>query len=154
MRTILLSFKADVYAKVVSGEKIYEHRKVFPSGPIKAYLYVSTPIKAIVGIMYLDNKIQIESWKQKYSHDKKAQQRIEKYLERYIYAIEIKSFQNTNMITLEQLRLDLNRFIVPQMYYYIDNTELLKYLEANLVNVDDKIINDFSNITSEMICKN
>lgn len=47
MRTMLLSFKANVYKKVITGEKIYEHRKVFPNESIKAYLYVSTPIKSI-----------------------------------------------------------------------------------------------------------
>lgn len=56
MRKMLLSFKADVYEKVLSGEKIFEHRKVFPNEPVKAYLYVSNPKKAITGIMYLENK--------------------------------------------------------------------------------------------------
>ena len=41
MRTMLLSFKADVYKRVITGEKIYEHRKVFPDEPVLAYLYVS-----------------------------------------------------------------------------------------------------------------
>lgn len=53
---MLLSFKADVFERVKSGEKIYEHRRVFPDEPVKAYLYISTPVKAIVGIMRLDNK--------------------------------------------------------------------------------------------------
>lgn len=66
MRTMLLSFKADVYQKVITGEKIYEHRKVFPDEPIKAYLYVSTPVKAVVGIMHLNNRTAIEEWKEKY----------------------------------------------------------------------------------------
>lgn len=57
MRKMLLSFKADVYKKVLSGEKTYEHRKVFLNEPIEAYLYVSAPVKAIVGIMHLDNRI-------------------------------------------------------------------------------------------------
>ena len=52
---MLLSFKADVFERVKSGEKIYEHRRVFPDEPVKAYLYISTPVKAIVGIMRLDN---------------------------------------------------------------------------------------------------
>lgn len=56
MRTMLLSFKAEVYKKVLSGEKIFGHRKVFPDEPVKAYLYVSAPIKAIVGIINLSNK--------------------------------------------------------------------------------------------------
>ena len=77
MRTMLLSFKADVYKRVITGEKIYEHRKVFPDEPILAYLYVSAPVKAIVGIIKLENKISIESWKDKYFYDTDAIARID-----------------------------------------------------------------------------
>ena len=153
MRTMLLSFKADVYNKVITGEKIYEHRKVFPDAPIKAYLYVSTPIKSIVGIMHLNNKTAIESWKEKYSYDEKALERIADYLKHHKYAMEITDFQNTNKIPLEQLRIDLPGFVVPQMYYFIDDTPLLDYLEQNLMPYGEKIIHDFSHITSEQICK-
>lgn len=55
---MLLSFKADVFERVKSGEKIYEHRRVFPDEPVKAYLYVSTPVKSIVGIMRLDAMVE------------------------------------------------------------------------------------------------
>ena len=41
MRTMLLSLREDVYKRVLSGEKIYEHRKVFPDEPVKAYIYIS-----------------------------------------------------------------------------------------------------------------
>lgn len=41
MRTMLLSLREDVYKRVLSGEKIYEHRKVFPDEPVKAYIYMS-----------------------------------------------------------------------------------------------------------------
>ena len=61
MRTMLLSFKADVFDRVVSGEKIYEHRKVFPDEHIEAYLYVSTPRKVITGIMHLSNRVEIKN---------------------------------------------------------------------------------------------
>lgn len=53
MRKMLLSFKADVYKRVLSGEKIFEHRKVFPDEPIMAYLYVSSPKQVITGKMIL-----------------------------------------------------------------------------------------------------
>ena len=66
MRTMLLSFKADVFERVKSGEKIYEHRRVFPDESVKAYLYISTPVKAIVGIMRLDNRVQIDMTRQRY----------------------------------------------------------------------------------------
>lgn len=82
--------------------------------------------------MNLSNKTEIVSWKELYSYDKDAIKRNDKYLEHHKYAMEINEFQNTNMITLETLRKDLKRFIAPQMYYFIDDTELLSYLEKNL----------------------
>ena len=65
MRTMLLSFKPDVYARILSGEKLYEHRRVFPTESIKAYIYISRPIQAISGIMYLGNSTNLEDWKNK-----------------------------------------------------------------------------------------
>lgn len=153
MRTMLLSFKANVYKRVVSGEKIYEHRKVFPDEPVLAYLYVSTPVKAIVGIMKLKHKTNIENWKTKYSYDPATITRIEDYLKHYKFAMEIAEFQETNSISLDRLRSDLPKFVVPQMYYYIDGSELLDYLEKNLNPIGEKIVHDFSNITSDLICQ-
>lgn len=104
---MLLSFKADVFERVKSGEKIYEHRRVFPDESVKAYLYISTPVKAIVGIMRLDNRVQIESWKKKYSYDEATLSRIDNYLSKHTVAMEITEFQMTNAIPLEKLRNDL-----------------------------------------------
>lgn len=152
MRIMLLSFKAEVYERILSGEKIYEHRRVFPDGPVMAYLYVSAPVKAITGILYLDNKVQIESWKEKYSDDKVVLDRIEKYLLTQKVAMEIKEFRETNKISLEKLRSDLDKFIVPQMFYFIENSELLDYLKQNIVINGKHITHTFDNISSDMIC--
>lgn len=152
MRTILLSLRADVYKRVLNGEKIYEHRKVFPDEPIKAYIYVSAPVKAICGIMYLSNKTLLLEWKEKYKDDVECVKRIESYLPRSKYGMEINKFENTNEIPLSRLRKDLSSFVVPQMYYYIDNSELLEYLEINLAPDGRTITHSFDNITSDMIC--
>ena len=152
MRKMLLSFKADVYEKVLSGEKIFQHRKVFPNEPVKAYLYVSNPQKAITGIMYLENKKQISDWLEEYKYDSLAIQRVEKYLETQKVVMQITKFQPTNEIPLEQLRNELSRFVVPQMYYFIEGTELETYLERELHPTGKIIEHDFSNITSSMIC--
>lgn len=56
MRKMLLSFKPEVYDKIKAGVKIFEHRRNFPNEPIMAYMYVSSPIKAVTGIVYLDNE--------------------------------------------------------------------------------------------------
>ncbi len=153
MRTMLLSFKADVFERVLLGEKIYEHRKVFPDEPIEAYLYVSAPIKAIKGIMHLNNKTEIESWKQKYSYDKDALKRIGEYLQHHRYAMEITDFQNTIEIPLQKLREDVPDFVVPQMYYFIDDSFLLNYLKNNLKYEGKIITHDFHNVVSSQICQ-
>ncbi len=153
MRTMLLSFRADVFQRVLSGEKIYEHRKVFPDEPIEAYLYVSTPVKAIKGIMHLNNKTSLEIWKQQYSYDKDAVKRIDDYLLLHKYAMEISDFQNTTEISLQRLREDVPGFVVPQMYYFIDDSYLLDYLKRNLKADGKLIVHDFSAIDSSQICK-
>lgn len=153
MRTILMSLKKDVYDRVLSGEKIYEHRKVFPAEPVKAYIYVSTPIKAICGIMYLNNKTSLLDWKKKFNYDSDAIKRIDSYLKNYKFGMEITRFENTNAIPLDKLRNDLSKFIVPQMYYFIEDSELLSYLETNLIPDGTVVTHLYDNITSDMICK-
>lgn len=54
---MLLSFRPDVYEKIKSGVKIFEHRRNFPDEPIMAYMYVSSPMKAITGVVYLGKGI-------------------------------------------------------------------------------------------------
>ena len=152
MRTLLLSLKPDVFRTVLSGEKIYEHRRAFPDEFVEAYIYVSRPIQALAGVMYLDNRVSLIDWKKKFSYDKEAVSRIEKYMERHKVAMEIQKFQNTIRIHLSDIKDVFPNFLIPQMYYYLDNTPLLKYLRENLKPVGEPITHDFNNITSDMIC--
>ena len=152
MKTVLISLKPEVFQAILSGEKIYEHRRVFPDGPVKAYIYISSPIQAIGGILYLDNKVKIEEWKTKYSYDRAAIERIDKYLERYQVAMEIRRFQNTNKIFLNDIRQEFPDFLIPQMYYYLDELPLLEYLENNLKPIDYEITHEFQNVSSNLIC--
>ena len=94
MRAMLLSLWEYVYKKVLSGEKIYEHRKVFPDKPVKTYIYVSSPMKAICGIMYLSNKTSLLDWKKKYEDDPECIKRIDDYLLQYKFGVEINRFEN------------------------------------------------------------
>ena len=154
MRTMLLSFKPEVFEKIKSGEKIFEHRRVFPNEPIKAFIYVSRPIQAIMGIVYLNNRVDIESWKEQYSYDSDALKRIDKYLLQYRVAVQIKEFQNTSAITLNELKNKFPNFLIPQMYYFLDDLPLLKFLESNLKELDQPIKHNFDYIDSSLICVN
>lgn len=152
MRKMLLSFSADVFERIQTGDKIYEHRRTFPNEPIEAYLYVSRPVQSITGKLILKNRVEIVDWKEKFFDDKDAIKRIDEYLKHYRYAMEISEYRETNSIHLSQLRRELEKFIVPQMYYYLDNTELLSYLDKCFFETGKVIKHDFSNITSNLIC--
>nr|DAP44655.1 MAG TPA: helix-turn-helix domain-containing protein [Caudoviricetes sp.] len=152
MRTMLLSFKPSVYEKIRTGIKIFEHRRSFPNEPIKAYMYVSSPICAITGIVYLGRRHELKDWEREFVSDKDAVERIKKYRELYNYAMEIVEFQETTEILLSQLRTDIEGFIAPQMYYYLDGKPLLAYLEDKLESKEINIKHTFENITSSQVC--
>ena len=152
MRTMLLSFKPSVYEKIRTGIKIFEHRRSFPNEPIKAYMYVSSPICAITGIVYLGRRHELKDWEREFASDKDAGERIKKYRELYNYAMEIVEFQETTEISLSQLRTDIEGFIAPQMYYYLDGKPLLTYLEDKLESKEINIKHTFENITSSQVC--
>ena len=149
---MLLSFKPEVYEKIKSGKKKFEHRRNFPDESIMAYMYVSAPIKAIKGIVYLGKRHLLSDWKEEFKNDKEAVVRIEKYQELYRYAMEIDEFQDTAEISLGDLRRDIPGFVAPQMYIYLDGTELLDYIENKIEKLDGYIVHDYSVIKSAEVC--
>ena len=153
MRTMLLSLKPDIYNQIATEKKIFEHRKVFPDEPIKAYIYISRPVQSIAGVMILDNKTPLESWKNLFANDKEAILRIDDFMSRNKYTMQIKQFQDTNRIPLALIKEFEPTFVIPQMYYFIDGSNLLSYLEQNLFPQGDLITHDFSEITSDMVCR-
>ena len=92
MRTMLLSIKPSVYEKIKDGYKIFEHRRSFPNEPIKAYMYVSSPVYAITGILYTGKRHRLSDWRNEYCYDSKAVERISEYEKHYRFAMEIKEF--------------------------------------------------------------
>mgnify|MGYP004516407133 FL=1 len=152
MRKMLLSFKPEVYDKIRAGIKIFEHRRNFPDEPIMAYMYVSSPIKAVMGIVYLDNRHDLSQWKKKYAYDLDTVKRIENYEKSYRYAMEILEFQETSKISLAELREKVPGFVAPQMYIYLDNTDLLQYIEKSIQYKGVNIKNRFDEINVKHIC--
>lgn len=152
MRKMLLSFKPEVYEKIKSGKKIFEHRRNFPDEPIMAYMYVSSPVKAVTGIVYLGKRHLLSDWREEFKNDKAAVVRIEKYQELYRYAMEINEFQETTEISLGALRRDVSGFVAPQMYIYLDGTELLDYIENKIEKLDGCTVHDYSVIKSNEVC--
>ena len=151
---MLLSFRPDVYEKIKSGQKIFEHRRNFPDEPIMAYMYISSPVKAITGVVYLGKRHCLSDWLEYYKEDSNAVTRIKEYMEtyHYRYAMEIDSFQETSQISLDDLRENIPGFVAPQMYIYLDGTELLEYIESNLKMIDLQVEHSFERIEACQVC--
>ena len=149
---MLLSFKPEVYEEIKSGKKIFEHRRNFPDEPIVAYMYVSAPVKAITGIVYLGKRHLLSDWHEEFKDDKDAVARIEKYQESYRYAMEIDEFQETTEISLNDLRRDIPGFYAPQMYIYLDGTQLLEYIEKHIIKKSITVKHEFDYIVSNEVC--
>ena len=154
MRTMLLSFKPEWYNRIKDGSKIFEYRRTFPDEEILAYMYVSSPMKMIVGKIHLGRKIDINVWKDKYKDDLEVCDRIDDFLTRHTYAMPILSFQMTNEIDLETLRKFKSDFVCPQMYYYLEKyPELFEFIKNNATDVGELRCNSFENIAKEDICR-
>lgn len=94
------------------------------------------------------------TWLDKFSdRPQNARDRINDYLLDCNYAAPIKRFQPINKISLEKSRKDNPRFIVPRMYYYLDNHPLLEYLEKEIVFDSEEIVPSFDVINDDGICQ-
>ncbi len=149
---MLLSFRPEVYDKIKAGVKIFEHRRNFPDEPIMAYMYVSSPVKAITGIVYLGKRHLLSDWKEEFKYDKDAVDRIEEYEKSYRYVMEILEFQETSEISLDELRKNAPGFVAPQMYVYLNNTDLGQYIEKVIEYREVNIKHNFDKINENLIC--
>ncbi len=156
MREILLSMQPFWFDKVMSSEKIYEYRNRFPNEEIKAYIYVSSPVQAIAGILYLDRRIEVNSWKENYYADKGVIERIDMRKDRNKYAMPISSLQSIENITINMMSKKVKKFIIPESYYYLNNypeiREAIYYYEKQIGNPVKNDRDRFSD--SREICRN
>lgn len=154
MKTMLLSFKPEWYEKIKDGSKIFEYRRSFADEEVMAYMYVSTPMKMVVGKIHLGKRIDINTWKDEYKEQDEVISRIDEFVERHKYVMPVISFQMTKEITLEELRAFNSKFVCPQMYYYLDKyPELFEFINASATNVGTLQINSFDNLSADEICR-
>lgn len=155
MRTMLLSLKPEIFELIRKGQKIFEYRHQFYTEAINAYLYISKPVQKIVGYIEFDKRINLEDWKEKYKNNTEISSRIGDYISRnYKYAMPINRFRMTTEITLQDLKKDLKRFIIPESYYYLDNFgELENYIKRNIKFTGEILENNFEKIDEINICR-
>lgn len=149
----VMSFWPSVYNRICDQTKLLEYRRRFPKNCEYAYMYVSSPVKAICGIVYFGKKYDLEDWKKEYSYDSEIIKRIDKYLDNYKYAYEIKAIQKIKPITLKSLRENNDGFVAPQSYLLLNNfPELAKYIKSQEEFIDEVITNDLVDLLPNNIC--
>ena len=149
----VMSFWPSVYNRICDQTKLLEYRRRFPKNCEYAYMYVSSPVKAICGIVYFGKKYDLEEWKKEYAYDSEILKRIDKYLDNYKYAYEIKAIQKIKPITLKSLRENNDGFVAPQSYFLLNNfPELAKYIKSQEDFIDEVITNDLVDLLPNNIC--
>lgn len=139
--SILLSLKEKYFNEIKSGIKRYEYRKRYVDMPSVAYIYCSSPTKAIKGIIKFDTPIigtpeEISDISERETGEGALTAEYLKGKEKG-YAIPVISWEEIEPVTLSTLKHDIPNFIPPQSYYRLDNKpKLHQYLESKRLKDD------------------
>lgn len=154
MREILLSMKPEWFNMVISGQKKYEYRKHFPNEPIRAYIYVSAPVKAVEAIIEFGNRIDLSVLKET-CEAQEMKDRVCYYLKNNNYAIPVIKVFRINKISLDELREGVGGFIAPQMYYFLkEETALTSFLHDKVRIIGQPICDNLlEEISIDEMCK-
>lgn len=130
-KEIFLSFKSDYFRPILYGIKKYEYRKRFTNEPVIAYLYLSSPIQEVVGIMDLGIPLNIKNVSATID-DPKILKTINLAIDSGDkLAIPILSFTLFKKpVPLDKIKEIYPDFFVPHSYIYLKNKpRLLEYLQ-------------------------
>lgn len=131
---LLLSLHPGPYDQIKSGRKKYEYRRKFIDGPSRAFIYVTSPVKAISGLIEIGAPI-IDTPKRIAEIAEKEKCGSGHGTKEYLnglekgYAIPILSFWEIKPVGLEELR-EKFQFSAPQSYMYLSHKpHLLLFLK-------------------------
>lgn len=154
MRTIFLSFSPKYYDVLQSGAKIYEYRKRFCDEAVRAYIYLGKPVRKVVGIAWLGERISLEYWERVYFENKDVLRRIKNYSTRNKYVMPILKYQQIEPIDINCIKENFPEFYIPLSFRNLDEGSiLLNFIEDNTVYKDKPIIHDFENVSEDRICE-
>ena len=132
---ILLSLHESYFEEIKKGIKRYEYRKRYVKQPSFAYIYCTSPAKAVKGIVVFDTPIigspeLISEISEKETGEGALTAEYLKGSNKG-HAIPVVSWQEIEPISLDELRAHIAGFVPHQSYYRLDNKpELLEYLKS------------------------
>lgn len=132
-RSIFLSFRPEYFRPILYGIKKYEYRKRFCKEPVTAYLYLSSPVQEVVGIVRLLKPLITEELLDDYKNDNEIKARLLRCIEnREHFIIPIESLQLFEMpISIRYLKKINPKFSIPQCYCNLEkHRKILDYLQS------------------------
>ena len=150
-KIIFLSFRPEFFRPILYDIKKYEYRKRFCDEPTTAYLYLSSPIRKVIGIMELGKPLHMDEIVLNYDKNTDVYRRLNDCLNGgEKYAVPIESFQLFKVpVSINKIKEIEPNFFVPQCYLNLENyNNVLNYLknqdmyDIEFFNNHDKIYED------------
>ena len=123
MNEIILSFKPEFFKALLTGKKHFEYRSRIPEKETVAYLYLSSPVKMIVGKIVLGQRNNIQNFLENSDLENSSRPYLENHLQegaKYFSPIYSLSLLDSP-ISLKQAKELSPRFNAPQGYSYVTN---------------------------------
>lgn len=157
-RKIFLSFRPEFFRPILYNIKKYEYRKRFCNEPVTAYLYLSSPIREVIGIMELGTPINTSMLIEKFDNKSSVYKRLNQNLNnKENFVIPIESLQlYKEPIALEHIKEIEPNFFVPQSYLNIGKFSKLHSMLLNYPMYEKEFNNDHSFLYEDnlgMSCK-
>lgn len=134
----MISLKEEYFKRILEGTKLFEFRKVFAvslNEPFLCVIYVSSPIKAIQGVVYFDRPIK-DSIDNLLELARKTNYLFIEGIRDYFnnkkigYALPVISARQFKQpIKLKEIQKIYDRFKAPQSFYCLENKQFLKIKE-------------------------
>ncbi|MEC0368607.1 hypothetical protein [Paenibacillus chibensis] len=145
-RLIILSLQPQPYGLIMQGIKKHEFRRKFLDTSVNAFIYVSSPVKAIKAYIEFDAPIVDEVdpiGRIAEQEGSGTLSGITAYMKglKTGYAIPIRSFREIEPLTLEELT-NTYHFTAPQSYIFADSRPELKEELLRRLHIDGEVSDD------------
>lgn len=141
MKKIIFSFSPKVFPALCTGNKWFEYRSRMTEGSVEAYIYLSSPIKMIVGKLDLAPKMSIQDFITTNNPRGKLSVDLKKHiLEGSNYFSPIKSLKILETpVSLKQAKELSSNFFAPQGYTFLERYPELKAVLESRIYIEKRI---------------
>lgn len=153
-KNIFLSFRPEFFRPILYGMKKYEYRKRFCKEPTTAYLYLSSPVQEVIGVVEFLQPLIAEELLTSYANNSEVYMRLKRSInngEQYIIPIKsLRLFERP--IPIVELKKINPKFYVPQCYCNLENqADIFEYLKSQKL-LDKEFEHNHSKIFEENLC--